>query len=133
MTSGRVYLDSSAIVRLVLAEPGWESLVEFLRQHPLRVTSALSGTEVRRAVRRAEAGSERAVRSAAVLARIDQVTISSDLLRRAGDLEPSSLRTLNALHLATALELGPLTAFVTYDDRLADGARVHDLRVAAPG
>ena len=129
MVGGRVYLDASAIVRLILEEPGWELLVEYLREHPERVTSNLSVTEVTRAVRRSDPSTARSRRAAAVLDRIDRVTVTADLLRRAGELEPASLRTLDALHLATALEVAPIAAFVTWDVRLAEAARVNGLSV----
>ncbi len=132
MTSGLVYLDSSAIVRLILEEPDWEELVAFIGNYPGRVTSALSMTEVRRAIRRAAALPDALLRGDAVLARIDQVAVSSELLRRASDLEPPTLRTLDAIHVATALELAPIAAFVTYDVRQAQGARANGLRVEAP-
>jgi predicted nucleic acid-binding protein len=132
VVAGLVYLDASAIVRLVLEEPGWEGLVGFLREHPTRVTSALSTTEVIRAVRRAGGSAETMGRAHAVLGRLDQVGLSPDLLRRAGELEPAHLRTLDAIHLATALELAPLAAMVTYDDRLGKATASYGLRVEAP-
>lgn len=133
MVGGVVYLDASAIVRLVLEEPGWEALVRYLHEHPTRATSALSATEVIRAIRRADASVERIIRATAVLDRLDQVSLSPDLLRRAGELEPASLRTLDAIHLATALEVGPLDAVVTYDGRLGDAVGRYGLRVETPG
>ena len=131
MVSSLVYLDASAIVRLVLEEPGWEALVDLLREHPHRVTSALSVAEVGRAVRRAGAVPQRNARATAVLDGLDQVAISAAVLRRAGELEPATLRTLDAIHLATALALGRVDAFVAYDARLAAAATMHGFRVAA--
>jgi predicted nucleic acid-binding protein len=127
-----LYLDASAIVRLVLEEPGWEALAAHLRGHPHRVTSLLSGVEVRRAIRRAGPSPERITRATSVLNRLDQVALSADLLSRAGEIEPATVRTLDAIHLATALELRPVDGFVTYDVRLASAAALHGFRVDAP-
>ena len=132
MVAAVVYLDASAIVRLVLEEPGSEALLVYLHEHPVRVTSALSTAEVVRAVRRSGGTLDRLVRATAVLDRIDRVDLSRDLLRRAGELEPPSLRTLDAIHLATALEVGPLAGFVAYDVRLAAAAAAYGLTVEAP-
>jgi predicted nucleic acid-binding protein len=66
------------------------------------------------------------------LGMIDLVPITTTILLRAGELQPPALRTLDAIHLATALEVGPIDAFVTYDTRLADAARAQNLVVAAP-
>jgi hypothetical protein len=64
---------------------------------------------------------------------VDLVPITRDLLETAADLGPPSLRSLDALHLATALSLGSaLDAFVVYDERLARAATEAGLPVVAP-
>jgi uncharacterized protein len=94
------YLDSSAIVKLVAIEPETAVLSEFLtRRHPL-VSSPLAMTEVHRAVLPL---GERFLRQATdVLARFELVRVTNEVLEDAGRREPASLRSLNAIHLATA-------------------------------
>ena len=133
MVVRRVYLDASALVRLVLAEPGWEALAEYLAANPERVVSAIAVTEVRRAVLRSGGSVARARRAEDVLARVDLVAVTADILRRAGDLRPTSLRTIDAIHVATAMEIGPIVALATYDHRLAEAALANGLQIAAPG
>ena len=95
------------------------------------VTSDLAEAEVLRAVRRADPGlTERARR---VISTLDVVPLNSTHMERAGTMLPAGLRTLDALHLAVALDLGPaLAGMVTYDDRQAQAAREHAVRVERP-
>ena len=132
MVATRVYLDASALVRLVLAEHGWEALSAYLADHTERAVSAIVVTEVRRAVLRSGGSAARARRADDVLARVDLVAVTPDVLRRAGDLMPTTLRTLDAIHIATALEIGPIAALVTYDHRLAEAAGANGLEIASP-
>ena len=126
-----LYLDSSAIVKLVAREPGTPQLVEQIRADPEIVSSALAWTEVVRAVRRSGG---RTVRAEAVLERIALVPIDDGVIRSASRLSPAGLRTLDAIHLATALSLeGDIAAVVSYDVRLAEAATVAGLEVRAPG
>ncbi len=126
-----LYLDSSAIVKLVAREPETPALVETVRADPAVVSSALAWTEVVRVVRRARGPVDRA---RAVLEGIALAPIDDAILRGAGDLTPAGLRTLDAIHLATALTLAEdLTTLVTYDERLAEAAAGAGLAVAAPG
>lgn len=126
-----LYLDSSAIVKLIAREPGTQELVEAVRADQEIISSALAWTEVVRAVRRS---GRRAARAEAVLERIALVPIDDGILRSASRLSPTGLRTLDAIHLATALSLeSDLAALVTYDSRLADTAEAAGLEVRAPG
>lgn len=126
-----VYVDASAIVRIVADEPGRAATVAYLRDHETRVTSILSAVEVPRAVARKRA--EAAPAASAFLNDLVIVAMDRIIVSRAGGLGPPTLRTLDAIHLATAMELGrELDAFVTYDTRLADAARWVGLVVAAP-
>ena len=128
-----LYLDSSAIVKLVAPEPESGALVARLRSDPETVSSALAGVEVLRAVRRTGAAVEMLGRAEAVLDRIGLVAMDSGVLRRASMLEPTDLRTLDAIHLATALTLGPeIVGLVTYDARLAQAASRAGLAALAP-
>ena len=128
-----VYLDSSALVKLVVAEPESSVLAEFLRGWSERVSSAVALTEVPRALRRAGFGASERRRSREVMARIALVDVDRRILAAAAALDPPALRTLDAIHLATALAVREdLAAIVTYDRRLAAAAeRVH-LDVSVP-
>ena len=128
-----VYLDSSALVKLVVAEPESTALMERLRQWPGRVSSALALTELPRALRRAGFGAVVRRRAREVLARIALVDVDRRILAAAAALEPSALRTLDAIHLATALAVREdLDAVVTYDRRLRAAAERAHLEVVAP-
>lgn len=122
------YLDSSALVKLVRPEPETEALRRFLGDpwRPMLI-SELAVTEVRRASRRV------ALDPAEALAACEIVRLTHDVLERAGELDPPSLRTLDAIHVATALSLGSeLDVLVAYDERLLAAAVQHGLPTAAP-
>jgi uncharacterized protein len=127
-----LYLDSSAIVKLVVAEPESPALMAFLERWPLRISSAVARVEVLRAVKRARAGTAVRRRAARVLARLALVNIDEPVLAAAVRLGPADLRTLDALHLATARSLEDLAGLVTYDKRLARAAVRARLKVWAP-
>src|SRR2546425_12046328 len=128
---GALYLDSSALVKTVVAEPETAALRRLLRRHPLRVSCALARTEVVRAVR--HLGPRATARARQVLQRIDLVRLDDALLDAAGALDMGVLRSLDAIHLAAALTVAAqLEAVVTYDARMAAAARLLGLRVAAP-
>lgn len=95
------------------------------------VTSTLAEAEVLRAVRRTDEGLTE--RARLVLGTMDVIALESAHLERAGTMLPAGLRTLDALHLAVALDLGPgLQGFITYDDRQAQAARAHAVTVMQP-
>ena len=98
-----VYLDSSALVKLVVTEPETAALRRYLRAHPERVSSALARVEVCRALRRTGATEATLRRTDQMLGRIALVAMDDPLLRAAAALSPSGLRSLDAVHLATAL------------------------------
>jgi uncharacterized protein len=125
------YLDSSAIVKLAVREPESLALRRYLRRKRPLVSSALARTEVLRAL--LPAGDDAMTRGRAVLQRIDLVRVSDRILNAAGVLRPSALRSLDAIHLATAQELGDsLSALVTYDDRMVTAARHLGHRIVQP-
>lgn len=125
------YLDSSALVKLALHEPESMALATYLRRRPIRVSSALARTEVVRAIRPVGADQSRRVRE--VLAKVGLLRVSDRVLDAAGQMPPAELRSLDAIHLATAEQLeGELGSFVTYDDRLAAAAAARGMRVAQP-
>jgi predicted nucleic acid-binding protein len=124
-------LDSSAIVKLVIEEPESAALLRYVRRRTPLVSSALARTEVLRALLlEGEAG---LARGRAVLARIDLVRVHDRVLDAAGTLLPAGLRSLDAIHLASARLLGrDLRSIVTYDRRLIDAARQVGLLTASP-
>lgn len=125
------YLDSSAIVKLAVREPESATLRRYLRRKQPLVTSALSRTEVARAL--LPFGEDALARGAEVLQRLDVVRINDRVLRAAGTLLPLELRSLDAIHLATASKLGDdLARLCTYDERMAGAAMNMGVTVVAP-
>lgn len=120
-----LYLDSSAIVKLVMPEPETSALVSRLRVDPEVMSSAIAKVEVVRALQRIRAGSATRRQGERVLGRIALVRVDDAVLDSASAVAPANLGTLDAIHLATALEFGDrLDGLVTYDRRLrAAGAR----------
>ena len=132
MSVGATYLDSSAIVKLAVKEPESLALRRFLRRRRPLVASAVARAEVARAL--LPLGPAAGRQGDEVLARIDLVRITDTVLRVAGTLLPAELRTLDAIHLATAQLLGAdLGRVVTYDERMATAAGDLGLEVAHPG
>jgi predicted nucleic acid-binding protein len=134
VNGGLLYLDSSAIVKFVLAEPETDALVEFLRGWPERISSVLARLEVLRVVRRAGVREAAYRRAEGVVARIGLVGIDEAVVRLAEDLEPQDLRTPEAIHLATALSVGEeLGCLISYDARLSRAATSSGMLVLSPG
>jgi predicted nucleic acid-binding protein len=130
----RLYLDSSALVKLVQREPESQALRQYLRQHrgDERVASELVRVEV---VRSVLAGGPAAITHAwRLLERLYLVALDRALLDHAATLAPSSLvRSLEAIHLASAQLLGAdLRALLTYDVRMTQVASSLGLPVEAP-
>ena len=129
-----IYLDSSAVMKLVRREAETAGIVEWLQLHRdlPAVTSELGRIDVLRAARRA--GANALAEARAVVGDLDLVSLDRAVQDVACDVGDPSLRTLDALHLASALLLGDaLTVLVTYDHRLADAAQAAGLVVASPG
>jgi uncharacterized protein len=128
-----IYLDSSALIKLALAEPETAALSSYLakRGDQALVSSSLHRAEVLRAIWRAEPGA--LPRAQRMIRRVSLVTLSHDLLDNAATLPPSSLSTTAAIHLASALTLKrDLTAFVSYDKQLLDAAESAGLPIVSP-
>jgi predicted nucleic acid-binding protein len=126
-----IYLDSSAIVKLVVREPESAALRRYLRRRRPLISSALARTEVARAL--LPLGADVVARGQDVLTRFDLARVNDRVLTAAGSMLPENIRSLDAIHLATAQQLGAdLTRIVTYDDRMARGARALGFPVAAP-
>lgn len=132
--SRATYLDSSALVKLVLDEAESTALRTYLRRRPTRVSSAVARTEVVRGIRAAStADAEQLRRARRILSSVDLLRVSVRILDAAGVIPPIELRSLDAIHLATAEQLeDELGSFVTYDERLAAAAAARGLKVAQP-
>ena len=98
-----LYLDSCAIIKLVVRKPETDALFGLLKQWPDRISSVLARVEVLRSLRRATAPPTDYQRGEQVLARLALVRIDDAILATAAALDPSHLRALDAIHLATAL------------------------------
>lgn len=126
------YVDTSALVKLIVAETETTALRRWLtKADQVLVTSDLSRTELMRAVRRA--APDRAPRVREVLDAFTLTQLTPAAFSEAGRLDPLGLRTLDALHLASALNLDDdLEGIVTYDHRMADAATTNGIAVLAP-
>jgi predicted nucleic acid-binding protein len=129
-----IYCDSSALVKLVVDEPESDALEAWLATQPddaHLVSSVLARTEVVRAVSRY--GQEWIEAATELLKSVAVVELDGTLADDAARFDPPELRSLDALHLASALRLGQaLTAFVAYDLRLAESAGTRGLTVQSP-
>lgn len=127
-----VYLDTSAAVKLVVEESGSTALRRWLGSLEEEVVSSdLLRVELLRTTRRA--APQQMVRARDVLDSVILLKLSTDICERAATLEPAVLRSLDALHVAAAMELGDeLTSLVTYDERMAEGAGLLGIGVVAP-
>jgi predicted nucleic acid-binding protein len=129
-----IYLDSSALMKLVRQEDETAPLAQWLAERPEQpvVTSELGRVEVLRAARRA--GVQVLAEARAVVADVDLVPLDRAVQDLACDIGDPLLRSLDALHLASAVLLSnDLTAFIAYDYRLADAAQAVGLVVTIPG
>jgi predicted nucleic acid-binding protein len=132
------YADASALVKLVRREDETAALGTFLAGADI-ISSELVLTEVPRAVHRA-ASDDPTLPLDALLARADDVLqalallpVDRALLLAAGAIAEPMLRALDAIHIASAVAVLPIDAFVTYDDRQGAAARLAGLRTVAPG
>ena len=115
----------------MVAEQESGALERFIIGTKRRATSALAAVEVVRAVR--PQGPVAIARARLILRQFERIPLHDEILEAAADLDPVLLRSLDAIHLATALALGAdVDVVVTYDHRMQDAARLLGLRVAAP-
>lgn len=129
-----IYLDSSALMKLIRKESETAALSDWLSERPEHpvVSSELGRVEVFRAARRV--GDRALTEARAVIGDIDLVPLNRAVQDLASDIGHPLLRTLDALHLASAVLLSDeLTAFIAYDQRLTSAARAAGLVVASPG
>ena len=129
--AGAVYLDSSAIVKLVVREPETEALLAFLAPGQMRVTSALARVEVVRAVRRH--GRSATARARELLDGLSLLALDDALLDSAAAIDANDLRSLDAIHIASAQQLDEeLNTLVSYDERMLTAARALGVPVSRP-
>lgn len=132
MTARLAYLDTSAYVKLPLEEAGHEGLRSELSRWDGYVSSMLLGVEAIRACSRY--GSDRAKDARAWLEGVALLPLDDAVIDTATALSPPTLRSLDALHLATALSIrAEIGAFFTYDQRLAEAAADHGFPIIHPG
>ncbi len=125
------YFDASAIVKLVHLEPESQALIDYLSDAEVEAsTSVIAEIEVMRALKRLRAAGSEASEAMRGFFLLD---LDLEIREDAGQLGASSLRSLDAIHLATALAIDAEVEFITYDERLATAAREHRLRVLQPG
>jgi predicted nucleic acid-binding protein len=127
-----VYADSSALVKLIIDEPESEALERYVADGPALATSRIALVEVTRATALANPAPEVREETARVLDSCLLVDVSPALLRSAAALASESVRTLDAVHLASALRI-EADAIVAYDRRLIAAAAAHGLDVTSPG
>jgi uncharacterized protein len=128
-----IYLDSAAVVKLVHAEPESPALRHWLDERAEMgwISSVLTEIESFRALARYVP--EAVSRLPAVLDQIDLIDLDPRIRILARTVQPVTVRSLDAIHLGTALYSRPgLTSFVTYDTRLLDAARAAGLHVDSP-
>ena len=129
-----VYLDASALLKLVVAERESEALQAALHRWPDRVSASIVRVEVHRALRRLARPSSAHELAEALLDSLVLIRLDESVLARAAALENPHLRALDAIHVAAALSIGDdPDAFVTYDVRLARAASAEGLTVLHPG
>jgi uncharacterized protein len=132
------YVDASAVVKLIRDEPESSALRTFLSDAGL-VSCELVLTEVPRAIRRAVALDPRLPldslidRAGETLDAIALAPVDRAVLEAAGAFAEPALRALDAIHVAAAVDLSPIGAFISYDERRAAAARLAGLRTIAPG
>lgn len=128
-----IYLDTSATVKLVAAEEDSSALIDWLNSHPDEslITSAIGHIELIRAA--ARTGPEAIVLARNIASTIDTLVLTDAVAAAAATIPPPELRTLDAIHLATAhVHRKALTAFCAYDRRLLAAAESQGLPTASP-
>jgi hypothetical protein len=132
MSADVAYLDTSAVVKLLVREVETPSLRRHLRRWPRRSSAALTRVELVRTINRAGLG-QLLPQARRQLAALHLIRLDDQLLDRAAELEPPGLRSLDAIHLAAAQSLGSdLAALITYDRRMAAAAEALGLPVISP-
>jgi predicted nucleic acid-binding protein len=125
------YIDSSALVKLAIPEPESDALRTELARWKRHVSSALARVEVVRACARVDAKARRIAEQ--IVGALDLVAVDDRVLEEAALLGPAELRSLDSIHLASALLLGEaLGVAIAYDDRLAGAMITAGMPTATP-
>jgi predicted nucleic acid-binding protein len=128
--TGLAYIDASALAKLILDESGSAEMRHWYVESERVVSSRVGVVETRRAVGRKDHDS---AHLETILRSVDVLEFDAAIARSAAAVAPAGLKTLDAIHLASALALaGEVDAFVTYNDRLAEAARAIGLPVVRP-
>ncbi|MFZ1381194.1 MAG: type II toxin-antitoxin system VapC family toxin [Scrofimicrobium sp.] len=127
------YIDTSALAKLVITEAESALLEEWLDHHrPILISSPITSTEIMRAVNKRNAESLMLV--SRVLKGVTFVPLVPEILRIAGVIRPVELRSIDAIHVATAIRSGDdVRSIITYDKRMAEAARLSGFKVVSPG
>jgi predicted nucleic acid-binding protein len=128
-----IYLDTSAFLKMVLSEPQSAAFTTYLASidAPEFISSALLAVEARRSVLRHD--SSLLPRTDLALLRVEQIEVSAAVLETASRLPDPLLRTLDAVHVATALLIrDDIDVVITYDPRMQAAADAHGLSTASP-
>jgi uncharacterized protein len=129
---GLLYLDSSALVKLVVEEAETRALEALVATSSAAVSSVIAAIEVPRVARRTGV-LEVEARADRLVARLDLLELTDAIVTSSASLDPPALRTLDAIHLASALSLGSeLAGMAVYDDRLSAACRAAGLNVVSP-
>lgn len=128
----RYYLDASALVKLLVSEPETEALIALLAGDPTVISSRIAWVELRRVLgRQSETDADQQLDG--LMEGVLAIELDEVIAVAAGGLAPPTLRSLDAIHIASALAAGDeLTALVTYDRRMAAAAQASGLAVEAP-
>jgi uncharacterized protein len=126
-----IYVDTSALLKLLKSETHSEALAAYLADRDDLVSSTLLAVELRRSALRSLPRS--LPRVDILLSRVEMIDMDDVVVESASRLPDPMLRSLDAIHLATALLIrDEVDVLLTYDERLADAARAHRLPAAAP-
>lgn len=128
-----IYLDSSAIVKLVLPEKESDQLLRLIGDRMDCLSSVIARVEVVRTVARSQAPSDAYARAHEVFNRVNLKSLDEDIISKAEMIKPASVRTLDSIHLGTALACGSeLEVLITYDRRMASAAEELGVVTDAP-
>lgn len=127
------YIDTSALAKLIIIEAESATLKAWIDdQRPVLISSPITSTEITRTVNRREPESLGLVPR--ILSGITFVPMDTETLRFAGIIGPVTLRSIDAIHVATAIRSGKyVSSIVTYDKRMAEAARLNGVTVISPG
>ena len=129
-----IYADTSALAKLIIDEAESVTLKKWLHAHGVPTEEQLATNVIGVVELHRVASRWRRVATSATLlvSRIDKRELTPTAVALASEMPPPHLRTLDALHIASAAELLELSAFVTYDDRMASAAADYGLPVVSP-